>query len=332
MRLFYICLVMAAVCRADISYVNCFASLPSDFDFNNNNQYQTSSLCYQSCKSVNAKYLALHNGGDCYCGSSNPASSESTSSQCNVVCNGYGQAMCGGESSYSVYGLTENIGSSSGVSSSGSGASSSSSSSQSSSASSASSASASSRATSATASSHSTSSSASTTASSSGSSGASSSSSPATTSGNNVVTSTQTSGGSVSIVIQTVTTSPPASTGNSNADSDGKSKKKPKNLGAIVGGVVGGVCGAAAIAVLVLLVLRRISKKREQERMEKEYQEAIKPVDFDETLYRSSVSTAKGPNPFDDARRISNGSLLMDHPGAPDKNAPKTLTVANPDA
>ncbi|SCV05962.1 LANO_0H19020g1_1 [Lachancea nothofagi CBS 11611] len=331
MRFYLVWLLLTAVCMADSSYINCFASLPSSFSFNNTAQWQTSSLCYATCKATSSKYFALKNGGDCYCGNSNPSDSESTSSSCTTVCNGYGDQMCGGSDAFSVYAIEENLGnsasSSAGPSSSGASSSSPSSSKSSSSSSSSSPSSSASGSSSSPASTSTTSSSSSSTTSAPTSSSPSSSSS-SSDSNNNVVTSTQTSGGSVNLVTQTVTASSPAST--ESQSSQNKSDKKPKNLGAIIGGVVGGVCGAALIAGAILLGLRRINKQREQERMEKEYQEAIKPVDFDDTLYQSSASTRKAANPFDDTRRISMGSV-MEQPGVPDQNALKTLTVANPD-
>lgn len=134
-------------------------------------------------------------------------------------------------------------------------------------------------------------------------------------------------GGSTVYVTQSIT----QSASSASETSSTKKSSKPKNLGAIIGGVVGGVCGAAAVAVGILLVIRHINIKREQERMEKEYQEAIKPVDFDDTLYQSSVSSRKGGvNPFDDTRRISNGSLEQDTV-VPSPHNHNVLTVVNPD-
>lgn len=135
-----------------------------------------------------------------------------------------------------------------------------------------------------------------------------------------------------------------SATGTAASDStSGKSTHKKANVGAIVGGVVGGVVGAVAIALGILLIVRHINMKREQDRMEKEYQEAIKPVEYPDKLYASSFSSNHGPssgsieeehtnvptdtNPFDDSRRISNGTFINGGPGG--KN--NVLTVVNPD-
>lgn len=90
-------------------------------------------------------------------------------------------------------------------------------------------------------------------------------------------TSTRTQSGSM--VVQTVTASS-TPTPEPNQNKNDKSHHSHVNVGAIVGGVVGGIGGAAVLTVLLLLLIRHLNKRREQERMEQEYQEAIKPVDF----------------------------------------------------
>lgn len=144
--------------------------------------------------------------------------------------------------------------------------------------------------------------------------------------------------------MSSATASPTDSNSSNNRGTNGKGLHKKVNVGAIVGGVVGGVVGALAIAVASLLIMRRNNMRREQERMEKEYQEAIKPVEYPEypdNLYASSISSHRGPSsgsfdkerlprstsdPFDDTRRVSNGSILDDSA----KN--HVLTVVNPDS
>lgn len=65
-------------------------------------QYQTDLLCLESC--LDYAYIAIKNGGTCYCLSSKPSDDDETdSSLCNVKCNGYGEATCGGTSTYSVF-------------------------------------------------------------------------------------------------------------------------------------------------------------------------------------------------------------------------------------
>lgn len=166
-------------------------------------------------------------------------------------------------------------------------------------------------------------------------------------------TSLQTQSGSVIYVTNTIIQSASGTASNSGStsssdsndkDESGKQKKKV-NIGAVVGGVVGGVGGALVVGAAVLLIIRHTNKKREQERMEKEYQEAIKPVEYGDKFTHgrsSSVSINNGPssgsfeedrrnvssnNPFDDSRRISNGSII----NANSSGNQKILTVVNPD-
>ncbi|QLQ80499.1 hypothetical protein HG537_0D04990 [Torulaspora globosa] len=320
----------------------CFASLPSSFTFDDSYQYQASGYCNQQCAGKGYKYFALKNRSDCYCGNENPVNSESPSNGCDGPCLGYPSEMCGGTNAFSVYAIPANGGSAVEVSSSLSVSSASTTSS-----------------TSSTSSSSSTSTSTSTSTSSSSSSSSTpstttitptSSSSPISHTTESVVyiTNVQTDGGSTVYVTSTITTSkqgmPTASTETNQTDKNGSNKKKV-NVGAIVGGVVGGVAGALLIAAAVLLILRHINKKREQERMEKEYQEAIKPVEYgDKSLHHGSSSTSLNnlpssgsfedttrvmshTNPFDDSRRISNGSILH----GPNTANTKILTVVNPD-
>ncbi|CCC70282.1 hypothetical protein NCAS_0E02120 [Naumovozyma castellii] len=348
------------------TYINCFASLPSDFSLDNSYAYQASSYCHDKCLAKGSSYFALFNHGDCYCGNSNPTNSESTSSSCNTYCYGYDQEMCGGTSSYSVYSIgTPSDDDTSSVSSkSGTTTLSSSTNSQSS------------------ASKGSTTSQSSSTSLNTG--GSTSLSSQGTSAGTSTLQETtsvvyqteiHTEGGSTIYLTNTITKSSSAQeTGSANSTTTGKSTnaKKKTNVGAIVGGVVGGVCGAIIVAVVILFMVRHINMRREEARMEKEYQEAIKPVEFNDydtttsvpgggivrgdslmtnndvrtnnTAYASSLTSQGLPltssfvaderlpphpvsNPFDDSRRISNGSILH----GPTSSGGKVLTVVNPD-
>lgn len=78
----------------------------------------------------------------------------------------------------------------------------------------------------------------------------------------------------ISTVISTATKEVVASSSSTNQN------KSNKHIGAIVGGVVGGVVGLVALVILALLLMKKISKKREAERLERDYQEAIKPRAF----------------------------------------------------
>lgn len=261
--------------------LNCYSSLPSSFSKDNANEFQSSSLCHTTCSGKGHKYFALANHSDCYCGDSSPAGL-STSTSCDTTCNGYDQEMCGGTSSFSIYtendsedvNSDENTDTTSSTEKDNSATS--------------------------TSKSQTTKTSKSTTSIQNvGSSDSQTAAETRPTSNaastlvteqdvvaTSVVYSTQleTQGGSTIFVTNTITKStqviPTGNSTNTNDRTGANHKKKKANIGAIVGGVVGGVCGAIVIAVIVLLGLRHYNMKREEDRMEKEYQEAIRPVEY----------------------------------------------------
>lgn len=65
-------------------------------------QYQTQSECSSSC-GASYPYVAIINGGICFCLSSFPTSNQVDASKCNVPCNGFGQVNCGGAKAYTVF-------------------------------------------------------------------------------------------------------------------------------------------------------------------------------------------------------------------------------------
>lgn len=316
------------VISVDFQSLGCFSSLPSSFSLNNSYEYQTSSYCASKCRSQQSLFFALYNHGDCYCGNTEPNSSISASS-CNAYCNGYEFEMCGGQNAYSVFNISGSSDSGSGDSSVSSGINSGSSNSIGSGSGSTTSG----NLISSFGSSQST-----------GTITANQASNTGSNSGVNVIYSTSiaTERGSVIYITTSVTQNGSSATGVGGNNSGNSNESSKKRVGAIIGGVVGGVVGVSVLALLILLFLRRINIKREQERMEKEYQEAIKPVEYDDKLYSSSISenTVTVPilndadtnniNPFDDNRRISNGSLLDDN-DIPLRINNKKLTVVNPD-
>lgn len=263
--------------------LNCYSSLPSSFSKDNANEFQSSSLCHTTCSGKGHKYFALANHSDCYCGDSSPAGL-STSTSCDTSCNGYGQEMCGGTSSFSIY--TEND--SETVDSNENSDTTSSTNDD--------------KSETSTSKNQPTKTSKSTTTSSTQNVESSDSKTvvetkPTSNAASTLVTeedivatsvvySTQleTQGGSTIFVTNTITKStqviPTGNSTNTNDRAGANHKKKKVNVGAIVGGVVGGVCGAIVIAVIVLLGLRHYNMKREEDRMEKEYQEAIRPVEY----------------------------------------------------
>lgn len=279
--------------------LNCYSSLPFSFYKDNTNEYQSSSLCYSTCNGKGYSYFALFNHNTCYCGNTSPAGL-SISTSCDTYCYGYDQEMCGGTSAYSIYSVDDTESVSGSESSSRSFSSSHTSSTTSTSGSTKTSVSAlavgSSDSQIVIANSQSTSSQQQTTAGAKTSSENSGSSSTRAIVATSVVYSTelQTQGGSTIFVTNTITKSTEVlptgnSTSTNNKSSSGNSKKKV-NVGAIVGGIVGGVCGALVLLSALVLGLRHYNKKREEDRMEKEYQEAIKPVEYVPTDILSSSS------------------------------------------
>ena len=208
-------------------------------------QYGTQSRCSESCGS-SYPYVAMKNGGECYCLSKLPSSLlETSSSQCSVGCNGYGQTVCGGTNAYTVFENIEYLGGavSSGAASSLSSLAASRSSSLSSRSASASS------------------------AASSSSAGESLVTDGATQSASSSIVTSDPSSSSSSVLMRTVTatsgstSSPTSSSGSNLNNSENKSKT---NVAPIVGGVVGGVA-ALAIGLAILFFIRRRNSKDDDE-------------------------------------------------------------------
>lgn len=306
------------------TYLDCYGSLPSSFSFYDSYDFQSPGWCSTQCTNSDSsnKYFALFNHSDCYCSSEYiDFSSISTSSSCTAYCFGYSSEMCGGTSdAYSIYEFDDAISSSS---SSASGSSSSSTTSSSTSADSSVSTTTLSK----------SSSSSSSESSSTSSESSSSSSSSSTTSSNverattvtslitsQIVYSTDSNNSGTSQIVVTEVVSTVISTAtkevvqSSSSDSHHKSNK---HIGAIVGGVVGGIAGLLILAVLALLLVKKISKKREAERLEREYQEAIKPRAFgltsagmiaNEDIEKSYPDTSSGGARHSGSSNNSNGN------------------------
>ena len=83
--------------------------------------FQSSGWCQTQCANMNQNVMAITQGSTCYCGNELPALSyEVASSSCNSPCYGFGQDMCGGANTWTVYltGLSENVETASNVTSS----------------------------------------------------------------------------------------------------------------------------------------------------------------------------------------------------------------------
>ncbi|KAK5963552.1 Slg1p PWA37_004685 [Arxiozyma heterogenica] len=284
-KLEIISIILSLCLKPIYSYklLNCYSSLPSSFYKDNTNEYQSSSLCYSTCSGKGYSYFALFDHNTCYCGSTSPGGLP-ISTSCNTYCYGYDREMCGGTSAYSIYSVDDAESVSNQESSGSPSASSRTSSTASISGTKKTSVSAlavgSSDSQIVIANEKSTSNQQQTTRNSKTGSGTEAA--VATS----VVYSTQlqTQGGSTIFVTNTITKStgvlPTGSSASNNNKSSSSNSKKKVNVGAIVGGIVGGVCGALVLLSALLFGLRYYNKKREEDRMEKEYQEAIKPVEY----------------------------------------------------
>lgn len=203
-------------------------------------QYGSQSSCSTACGS-SYPYIAMKDGGECYCLSSLPTSGETSESLCDVTCNGYGDAVCGGTDAYTVFENTVYLGS---VSSSKLASSSSSSSSSASSVSS-------SLSLAGLLTSSATSSDVETDAMITSSAGSESSDAESL-----MITSTVTdANGSIQYKTVTATSSSSQTGASSSLASSGS--KKSTNVAPIVGGVVGGVAAAALIALGIFFFIRR---------------------------------------------------------------------------
>lgn len=195
--------------------IGCFASVDTSVS-QGFGQYETQSLCASSC-GPNYPYVAIKNGGYCYCLSSLPSSDLVPNSQCNVPCNGFGLVMCGGQSAFTVF---------SGAGLSGSDSqqllSSSASSSQSTS----------SKALSGT------------------------TSAPSRSTSVSVATTSDANGSVAYKTVTQTSGSTSTSTGSKSNHNSESSSKSSSNVGAIVGGVVGGLAALALIGVGIFFYLR----------------------------------------------------------------------------
>ncbi|SGZ49470.1 CIC11C00000004991 [Sungouiella intermedia] len=219
---------------------------------------QSSSLCAELCGS-DYPYVAVKNGGYCFCLLSLPTALTS-SSNCNVKCNGYGFVMCGGANAYTVFtGNGEAAGELGAVGASSAGGNSvgaSSADSSTAQASASPAASATSSSTSSSSSSLPTSTSVSSSVPASSSSG-SITTTPMTTNAASTSVFTTTSGENGSVIYKTVTTQ--ASPTSSSEANNHLSSKKSTNVAPIVGGVVGGLAALALIGVGIFFFIRRRS-------------------------------------------------------------------------
>lgn len=250
-------MVKSAVADGDLG---CYSSI-NIAESKGTQTYQTSSTCQDSCSEY--AYIAIKNGGECFCLKSKPSSSSAlSSSSCNVPCNGYGQQTCGGTNAYTVF---------AGTGTEGSGTSDSSSSDTTNAAASTST------------SKTSTSAQQQTTSKTPTTSATSTTSAPTTSAQDPESSATEESAARTTVIVtasdkgsRTVTTDVTASTSSSGSTSSSSSaasknsekKESKSNVGPIVGGVVGGLAGVAIIVALIFFFIRRRNYEDEDEEEE----------------------------------------------------------------
>ncbi|KAF3990719.1 hypothetical protein FT663_01564 [Candidozyma haemuli var. vulneris] len=254
--IFVLLLFLASAVHSADTGIGCFSEVETNH-FMENGRWETSDLCSQRC-GTSYPYVAIKNGGQCYCLTSKPTANQVYFSQCSTPCNGYGSVNCGGPNAYSVFkGLGEDTGSSAGSSSSSSFLFQSSSSSSSSLLA------------------PTTSSIASTTPSSAVAFNPdlSSSSTTSTSHTTSSMSSSSTDAETSSAPTRTVThSSDPSSTSSSSPSAssppDNTQRASSTNVGAIAGGVVGGVVGLICIGLAIFFFIRHKRKNDESDEEE----------------------------------------------------------------
>ncbi|KPI42936.1 uncharacterized protein AB675_2137 [Cyphellophora attinorum] len=87
-----------------IETLDCYNTLGSNSDEEDNNTFQSSGHCQSVCTAKGAKVMITSGGMSCYCGDSiPPASDKVDSDQCNIGCGGYKLQTCGGLGTYQYY-------------------------------------------------------------------------------------------------------------------------------------------------------------------------------------------------------------------------------------
>lgn len=100
-HLFAASILSVSVLSALTDSIGCFASVDTS-QSQGFGQYETQSSCAASC-GPSYPYVAIKNGGYCYCLSAMPTTDLISNAQCNVPCNGFGQVMCGGQNAFTVF-------------------------------------------------------------------------------------------------------------------------------------------------------------------------------------------------------------------------------------
>ncbi|KAE8393659.1 hypothetical protein BDV23DRAFT_180423 [Aspergillus alliaceus] len=100
----YLAVLMALLVSAQTPNIQqaCYSDSGS-FKIQSKFEYQSPGYCTRECTKQGAKYMALHDHSECWCGNSEPDKKYLESDdKCNARCSGWPEAYCGAEDAWSV--------------------------------------------------------------------------------------------------------------------------------------------------------------------------------------------------------------------------------------
>ncbi|BAE59773.1 unnamed protein product [Aspergillus oryzae RIB40] len=91
--------------RETVTQVGCYTD-SANFQNKGSYTYQSPGYCAKLCGKAKTPYMALHDGTECWCGTSLPdKSSLQSDDKCNTSCSGWPDDKCGSDKAWSVYQL-----------------------------------------------------------------------------------------------------------------------------------------------------------------------------------------------------------------------------------
>ncbi|KAE8320442.1 WSC domain-containing protein [Aspergillus sergii] len=94
--------------RETATQVGCYTD-SANFQNKGSYTYQSPGYCAKLCGKAKTPYMALHDGTECWCGTSLPdKSSLQSDDKCNTTCSGWPEDKCGSDKAWSVYQLPAN--------------------------------------------------------------------------------------------------------------------------------------------------------------------------------------------------------------------------------
>ncbi|KAE8336400.1 WSC domain-containing protein [Aspergillus arachidicola] len=107
----YLAIPLALIVSAQTetaTQVGCYAD-SANFQNKGSYTYQSLGYCATLCGKAKTPYMALHDGTECWCGTSLPdKSSLQSDDKCNTTCSGWPEDKCGSDKAWSVYQLPAN--------------------------------------------------------------------------------------------------------------------------------------------------------------------------------------------------------------------------------